>query len=155
MPALGYKKQYCLRNHDTFLVGRNSDGGCKACKNIAARTWEHNHPEISRERARNFCRQHPEQSNENNWKRLGVKNADGSVFKYIDRDRAYQIQQGCCKICHKHESTLSKPLRVDHEHNTGIFRGLLCDNCNKMLGHALDSISSLSTAIEYLARSLI
>jgi len=54
-------------------------------------------------------------------------------------------QGGLCAICGK-----SCKLNVDHCHETNKIRGLLCFNCNLLLGHAKDNISILSNAIEYL-----
>lgn len=42
------------------------------------------------------------------------------------------------------------PFVVDHCHTTNKVRGLLCDNCNLMIGHAKDNINSLKKAIKYL-----
>ena len=44
-------------------------------------------------------------------------------------------QESCCATCNRHVSELSKPLVVDHDHNTGKVRGLLCDYCNRLLGN--------------------
>jgi hypothetical protein len=41
-------------------------------------------------------------------------------------------------------------LSIDHCHNTGKVRGLLCDHCNKGLGLFKDNIDYLNKAIEYL-----
>jgi hypothetical protein len=58
-------------------------------------------------------------------------------------------QQGVCWICGK-EST--KLLHVDHDHDTGEIRGLLCGNCNKAIGLMYDDISILARAIDYLQK---
>lgn len=42
-------------------------------------------------------------------------------------------------------------LVVDHCHETGNVRGLLCNNCNQGLGLFKDNINNLGRAIEYLA----
>jgi hypothetical protein len=62
----------------------------------------------------------------------------------------FEEQQGCCKICGKHQSEFKKPLFVDHCHTGGEVRGLLCTKCNSMLGMADDNIAILKNAIEYL-----
>lgn len=41
-------------------------------------------------------------------------------------------------------------LVVDHCHDTGIVRGLLCHNCNRALGLFKDKIEVLKNAIKYL-----
>jgi hypothetical protein len=41
-------------------------------------------------------------------------------------------------------------LDVDHNHDTGQVRGLLCSNCNRLLGYAGDNSKVLRTLAEYL-----
>jgi len=69
------------------------------------------------------------------WRKRGVLNSGGGAFSVLDYDRAYQIQQGRCKMCGVHQAALAKPLVADHDHKTGKFRGLLCDDCNRSLGY--------------------
>lgn len=39
---------------------------------------------------------------------------------------------------------------VDHDHATGLVRGLICINCNYMLGHAKDNPLIILSAFKYL-----
>jgi hypothetical protein len=59
-------------------------------------------------------------------------------------------QKGCCAICDKHHTEHRRALSVDHCHTTGKVRGLLCDECNHMLGKVKDNITILKNAIKYL-----
>lgn len=59
-------------------------------------------------------------------------------------------QNECCAICHKHQSEFKIKLAVDHDHNNGKVRGLLCSNCNNGLGRFKDNKDLLSEAIKYL-----
>ncbi len=61
-------------------------------------------------------------------------------------DSMYIEQEGKCKICHQEFITL----HVDHSHETGKVRGLLCGPCNMGLGIFKDSTDRLRSAIEYL-----
>jgi hypothetical protein len=57
-------------------------------------------------------------------------------------------QGGVCAICRTHTPRLC----VDHSHDTGENRGLLCHKCNVGLGHFNDSIQLLADAISYLSK---
>lgn len=63
-------------------------------------------------------------------------------------DRRLNEQGGGCAICG--EFPTEKKLAVDHDHETGRVRGLLCMRCNTALGHFEDSITLLEAAIDYL-----
>ena len=59
------------------------------------------------------------------------------------------LQDRRCGICGRRQQ--SKALAVDHDHGTGLVRGLLCQDCNhKFLGAARDSLHLLRRAIAYL-----
>lgn len=60
---------------------------------------------------------------------------------------------GRCEICGRAESETSRRLAVDHDHETGIVRGLLCGRCNTGIGLLGDSLQGLQRAIDYLAGS--
>jgi hypothetical protein len=60
-----------------------------------------------------------------------------------------ELQGGACAICQRARG-ISKRLAVDHDHQTGKVRGLLCGPCNKMLGHARDNPGFFARAIYYL-----
>ena len=82
------------------------------------------------------------------------------VFKFYGLSKEVYLkmikeQDNKCLICAREESATTKrgivrPLCVDHCHTTGKVRGLLCNHCNSMLGHAKDNPKLLQTAIEYL-----
>ena len=56
-------------------------------------------------------------------------------------------QNNVCAICDK---GCTKALAADHDHNSGIFRGLLCNSCNRGLGYFKDSSELLQKATQYL-----
>ncbi len=62
-------------------------------------------------------------------------------------------QDGSCKICGKKKSGGLGRFHVDHNHKTGKIRGLLCNKCNPMLGHAHDDPKILIAAANYLIES--
>jgi len=71
-------------------------------------------------------------------------------------NKMLESQKGLCAICRKQEVIKNKDgsvrrLSVDHNHNTKEVRGLLCSNCNHLIGKAKDSIPLLKSAIKYLS----
>jgi len=63
-------------------------------------------------------------------------------------------QDNSCAICKNKDSNGRRDwFSVDHCHDTGIVRGLLCNNCNLLLGNAKDDIGILASAIEYLEKN--
>ena len=59
-------------------------------------------------------------------------------------------QGGVCAICGSSERDHFGRMHLDHDHETGRFRGVLCFRCNHMLGKALDDPDRLARAAEYL-----
>ena len=66
----------------------------------------------------------------------------------------YEKQGGVCAICKQPETAITKGVQaslcVDHDHETGEVRGLLCSSCNSALGHFRDNTEILARAIDYL-----
>ena len=60
-------------------------------------------------------------------------------------DELVRQQGGVCAICGR-----ENPEHVDHDHETGEVRGILCFNCNGGLGQFRDSIDALRAAASYL-----
>ena len=69
---------------------------------------------------------------------------------YDDYLEMFNEQDSKCLICSRHQKDLTLALAVDHCHDTGMIRGLLCGNCNSGIGNLRDDISLLKKAIEYL-----
>lgn len=55
---------------------------------------------------------------------------------------------GVCEQCASAPS-----LHLDHDHDTGAFRGWLCRKCNTSIGALGDNIAGLERAIAYLKRA--
>ena len=62
----------------------------------------------------------------------------------------FLAQGSCCAIC---RTTVSggRNWMVDHCHVLNKIRGILCHNCNIMIGNAKDDVSILNSAISYLS----
>ena len=55
-----------------------------------------------------------------------------------------------CSICKEARHGKKESLRVDYDHVTGKVRGLLCQQCNLILGKAKYSIKTIEGAVKYL-----
>lgn len=68
----------------------------------------------------------------------------------------HAAQGGCCAICRQPETAKDPKtgtvihLAVDHDHDTGALRGLLCSRCNRALGYFGDKLPTLLAAAQYL-----
>lgn len=58
----------------------------------------------------------------------------GIYLTVMEYDEMFKVQGGCCKFCGRPQSALKRRLCVDHDHDTGRIRGLLCRKCNTCLG---------------------
>lgn len=73
-------------------------------------------------------------------------------------DEMLAAQGGACAVCGRtegqpHNQTgLPTRLVVDHDHQTGVNRGLLCRQCNLGIGNLKDSPALLRAAAAYLER---
>ena len=59
-------------------------------------------------------------------------------------------QGGRCAVCGAHND--DGTLHVDHCHDGGQVRGLLCRDCNLLLGYAKDNSERLIAAAAYIAK---
>ena len=74
------------------------------------------------------------------------KNYGISLEEYT---KLFQSQKNRCAICLSNESG-GKGWHVDHDHKTGVIRGILCHFCNLGLGHFKDDQQIMKTSIKYL-----
>jgi hypothetical protein len=74
-----------------------------------------------------------------------------TVERYLD---LLESQNGVCAICARPETAKrggqTKTLAVDHDHKTGLVRGLLCQSCNTAIGLMNDDPQRMAAAIDYL-----
>lgn len=99
------------------------------------RSWYHNNPALAKEQR---------------LRKYGI-----NLEQYNDLRKQ---QNYCCAVCKRHETeveqgrakTTDTALHVDHCHTSGKVRGLLCTNCNTMLGKSKDNVEVLQSAINYL-----
>lgn len=108
--------------------GNRKSPASKQCKICYAETFK-NSPEV---RASKAALQRASK-----WAAVGLTPEE---YRQLEEQQA-----GRCKICME-----VKPLVVDHDHGTGLWRGLICQDCNLALGFAKDNPAVLRAAAEYL-----
>ena len=81
----------------------------------------------------------------------------GKGLTLEDYDLELQKQNYVCAICRQPETAQQRStirrLSVDHDHETGCYRGLLCTACNLGLGKFQDDIGILRQAVQYLEKN--
>lgn len=123
-------RRFCIRSHDTLIVGRDTQAGgnCKECRRKAARE--------------SYYRNNDSHRNSKYRANFGITLADYNSM--------FANQNGLCKGCLRHQSQLKQRLCVDHDHATGRVRGLLCGDCNRVLGGVRDSSATLVRLSGYI-----
>jgi hypothetical protein len=122
-------REYCVKNREK--------------KREKAREYYIKNKEKAREKAREYYIKNKEKM-----KDYGLKRKYN--LSLSDYNNMLAEQNGCCAICGVHNSELKKGLAVDHCHETGEVRRLLCDKCNTGIGFFNHDPELLKKAIEYL-----
>jgi hypothetical protein len=78
---------------------------------------------------------------------LQRKGLDSSLAVWIEQ------HQGRCDVCGGPPDGRWKRLNIDHDHKTGLFRGLLCKRCNQAIGLFRDNPELMIEAAAYLRRA--
>jgi hypothetical protein len=114
---------------------------CKPCHSVRVKEWK----DKNRDKARKQT------------DRWYARTKSGGVHLRSHIKSRYSISQedyaklmsstdGACEIC----GAVDKKLALDHNHDDGDIRGVLCRACNCGLGLFGDSIANLQKAMEYL-----
>lgn len=115
---------------------------CKQCLNAQATKWRKNNQEAAHAMDRIKYQKYKELNRSSGFKRhYGI-----TIEEY---DLMLEDQSGGCAICHG-QSSDGRRLSVDHCHESGQVRGLLCNQCNYGLGQFRDRPDLLESAARYL-----
>lgn len=124
--------QFCKRGHDTLKYGRKGST-CSLCKKILGSKYLH----------KNYNRRRDHQ-----WRYRGI-NCTEELYNKLLIEQNYS-----CAICYKNEKDFNRKLAVDHNHQTGKVRGLLCKYCNQGLVPILEYKKNLvESTIKYLEKT--
>lgn len=123
---IAYGKKWRIENHDYLRAKQNEYEKTRNAK-----------PEIKeRRQAKNF-----------------KYNYDTSIEWYNEK---FAKQGGLCVICGKPETVVDvrtgqvRALSIDHNHETGKNRDLLCGDCNRGIGLFHENIEIIEKVIQYL-----
>ncbi len=142
---------------------KNKNGyreSCKVCRESKRKVWvaaKRDH--VNKKKREYWWRKTDEE------RRQIVASNRGRVFAWklrtkfgITLEQFYEMaekQNGVCAICGRAPEEIpgmhqGGKLYVDHNHDTGVVRGLLCNNCNAGIGYLGDDVSRVRSAVHYL-----
>ncbi len=138
---------------------------CNECRNKYRRGAHAKDPEITRQQSRAWIEKNKarvyemsrlsRRNNKDRYKGYALKKSFGIS---LDTYRMlYENQNGLCYLCEKPErikdqNGATRRLAMDHDHQTGTLRRLLCWQCNTGIGKLYDSPDLLRKAAEYIER---
>lgn len=148
----------CLESKPAFLfykVSKNKDkyrSSCKKCLNKLSNEVEKNRRKIDEEYRQKLIKKHRNYKKTENY--IVSTRVKSLLSKYGLSIQQYNelffSQNGCCAICKTDQKNLQKRLFVDHCHDSGKVRGLLCSKCNHAIGLLNDNSSIIKNAMEYV-----
>ncbi|HEY5234946.1 MAG TPA: endonuclease VII domain-containing protein, partial [Rhabdochlamydiaceae bacterium] len=138
----GKKKCYkCkeIKNTKEFNKNKNTKDGlypeCKGCRLIGCTAWKRKNKQKVNKAASSRRRADPDK-----FRDLYLRNTYGITLKKYET--MLELQNFVCAICSNHNG--NRNMFVDHCHETGIVRGLLCCRCNFGISHFEDSLKIMA-----------
>lgn len=117
---------------------------CKRCEHQRIANWNKANPEKRKKVVDKSSNTPQRKLYARNWKLK--KNFGIDIEEY---EKLFSEQEKKCAICRNEFDKLD----VDHDHLTGLVRGLLCPSCNKGIGLLKENIQILKNAIGYLSET--
>lgn len=132
-----------VKSLEDFHNASNTKDGktsrCKACNVEYQREWAIKNPERAKARWKKYAAEARSAGKDRARKhRL-------ATMEYLEL-----VSRANCEICGR--SFTEAISHIDHNHETGQVRGLLCTNCNTGIGNLRDDPILLQKAIDYLAK---
>lgn len=143
------------------LGGTRYDGGtCTGCAKATSLAWRIGHREEARQYRLEHTRLNREKvnaaasaryrANPGAWRKNQLAKLGFTPEMFA---QAKESQGGRCAVCRVELETLpSKHVHADHDHETGVARGVLCHYCNVGLGAFKDKPEMLIAAAYYLMK---
>lgn len=86
---------------------------------------------------------------ETNWRLAGVVNFTHADFLAMNERQGGRCANPACRKLPEEANSRTKELCVDHDHETGQVRGLLCFFCNAILGMIAERLDLLTGLVKY------
>ncbi len=147
---------HCEEIKPTDEFYRRKDGylssWCKICNRYWAKRWYKAHPGESARRSKEWREKNPERYAATKGRRREHDRLLEIKRRYGLEPEEYKLlldkQKGVCATCGS-EFKRREPV-VDHCHETGDVRGLLCRRCNSVLGYVQDDLGLLEGLRRYV-----
>jgi len=142
----------CGRSKRKYPSGRTR---CLHCERRQRREWRQNNLEEARrigreQQAQRRERIGTEQNRAEQWNWMLIREYGINADEYKSM---LEWQEGRCAICRSDEPHhASGRFVVDHDHNSGCVRGLLCGWCNSALGYVRDRPTIAQQLVDYLKK---
>lgn len=136
---------YLKRKTDDPTKRRNRHGYCKECTKANVIEWQKKYKDRANAKNNRWKKENPDKVYAYNclWQKLDKeKHPEKWSRRWLRKDvKKYGItleqyeqmvasQSNLCAICRKPPHNTKTRLTIDHDHNTGKVRGLLCGSCN-------------------------
>ncbi len=121
-------------------------GSCKECENIKRK--HHYNKEDVKARKIEWEREY-RKSPEYAQRKFGYRIKAKYNLSLEEYDDICEKQGGVCAICGEFNINGNR-LVIDHDHQTGKVRGLLCGSCNCGIGYLKESATIMKKAMKYI-----
>lgn len=113
----------------------------------ACRKWRHKHPEKQKAACDRWRKNNPEKAEAlkvRSRPRRALMRRARSFGLPVEEIVAFLAAHNGCSICG------GPAEHIDHDHKTGVLRGMLCQQCNRGIGMFRDDPTILDRAADYL-----
>lgn len=126
---------------------------CRKCLRIKNREYMRKRIRTAEQKAQD-CRNHAKWHLTDKYKSWRLMRDFGITLEQFNQ--AFEKQGGICAVCGRPETATINGkifwLSVDHDHNTGKVRGLLCHKCNIALGHLEENPVIIQSLLTYITK---
>jgi hypothetical protein len=145
--AREYRNQWQKENRESrqassrkYYEKKKKDPKFKMDRTARYRAWAAANPEGNRERGKKYRKANP--------KRHSIYQIRKNYkVTLAEAEKLFERREKGCEVCNSQTKA-----RIDHDHASGKIRGILCNWCNLVIGHAFDSPITLRALADYLER---